>query len=264
MGPKFHLLGPFEISDKEGPISLTAHKPRALLAILLLNSGKLVLWHRMLEELWDAAQPPSAMSNLRTYATELRRIVFGGGAQLVSDPDGFRLLADRDQVDVEIFADLCAQAKQSQVDGDLPSAASAYERALGLWRGPALTGLCRGPILAAAAAALDERRLGVLEDWFDVRLDLTTTNECSASALTEDLRRHLAEHPIRERSHRQLVVTLYRLGDIAGALHACADAREVLQRSLGLDPDNRIELLHTAILRRDSDLLRPDVQNRTV
>ncbi|MBD3138831.1 AfsR/SARP family transcriptional regulator [Microbispora bryophytorum] len=231
--------------------------------MLLLNSGKLVLWHRLLEELWDGAQPASAMSNLRTYATELRRVVFDGGPQLVSDPDGLRLQVDREQIDVDVFADLCARARNDQMNGDLPAASSAYERALHMWRGPALTGLRRGPILTATATALDERRIGVLEDWFDVRLDLTATDRCSGSALIADLRGHLAEHQVRERPHRQLMVTLYRLGDVAGALRACAGAREVLRRSLGLDPDDRVEWLQAAILRRDPDLLRPGVQNRT-
>jgi DNA-binding SARP family transcriptional activator len=253
---EFRLLGSFELLDGTRPVPLTAHKPRALLAMLVLHAGQLVPWHQLLDELWEGEPPRSAIPNLRTYASELRRIVFRNRPQLAAEPGGYRLLLEHELVDLVEFDRLCAQARRRHIHGELPLAESAYLQALRLWRGPPLAGLRTGPVLAAAADALQERRIGVVEDFFEVRLDLLGTGHGGGPELVADLRQHIASFPLRERPRRQLMLALYRLGDVAGALAAYADAREELRESLGLDPDHELERLHAAILRRDPDLLR--------
>jgi SARP family transcriptional regulator, regulator of embCAB operon len=253
---EFRLLGAFELLDGVHPIPLTAHKPRALLAMLVLHAGQLVPWHRLLDELWDGEPPRSAIPNLRTYATELRRSVFQNGQQLTTEPGGYRLHLGREVVDLVEFDRLRAQARNRHADGELLLAESAYAEALRLWRGPPLAGLRTGPVLAAAATVLEERRTGVAEDYFEVRLDLLGAGHGGGPELVADLRQHIAAFPLREHPRRQLMIALYRLGDVAGALAAYTAAREELRESLGLDPDHELAQLHAAVLRRDRDLLR--------
>ncbi|MEO3928914.1 BTAD domain-containing putative transcriptional regulator [Micromonosporaceae bacterium B7E4] len=256
MAFEFRLLGSFELLDGLRPVPLTAHKPRALLAMLVLHAGQLVPWHRMLDELWDGRPPRSAIPNLRTYATELRRSVFRNGQQLATEPGGYRLHLGCEVVDLVEFDQLCAQARRRHAEGELLLAESAYAEALRLWRGPPLAGLRTGPVLAAAATVLEERRTGVAEDYFEVRLDLLRAGHGGGPGLVADLRQHIAAFPLREHPRRQLMLALYRLGDVAGALASYSGACAELRESLGLDPDRELARLHTAILRRDPGLLR--------
>jgi uncharacterized protein (TIGR00725 family) len=258
---EYLILGDFDTRDRWGSIPLTAHKPRAMLAMLLLHKGRLVGWQRLTEELWAGTPPESAVANLRTYATGLRRRALGR-SRLRADPGGYYLHLDGALVDLDEFDALCGRARQRQRRGDLLRARGAYERALLLWRGTPLSGLRHGPTLAASAAALEERRTGVLESLVDLRLDLGEADPGSPPELAELLRRHIHDHPLRERPRRQLAVALYRMGDVAGALDVCTDTRRCWREALGLDPDDRVDHLQAAVLARDPDLLRPGAQNR--
>lgn len=256
MALEFRLLGSFELHDGEQPVPLTAHKPRTLLALLLLHTGQLMPCHRLVDELWHSQPPRSAIPNLRTYITELRRAVFHNSGQLATEPGGYRLRLGAELVDLVEFDRLCTEARHRHLDCDLVAAESAYTTALRLWRGPPLAGLHTGPVLAAAAMVLAERRTGVAEDHFEVRLDLLGAGHGGGPELIADLRQHIAEFPLRERPRRQLMLALYRLGDVAGALAVYRAGREEMRSSLGLDPDHELERLHAAILRRDPGLLR--------
>ena len=39
---EFRVLGPLDVRDGERPVRLRGHKPRALLAVLLLHAGEVV------------------------------------------------------------------------------------------------------------------------------------------------------------------------------------------------------------------------------
>ena len=46
------MLGPVEVMGESGAIELGGPKPRALLAVLLINLGRWVSTDRLLDELW--------------------------------------------------------------------------------------------------------------------------------------------------------------------------------------------------------------------
>lgn len=68
--------------------------------------------------------------------------------------------------------------------------------------------------------------------------------------LLPELREHLAAHPLRERAWGQLMLALYRSGDVPAALTAFRDARTTLDEHLGIKPGEELAALHLAILDR--------------
>ena len=54
---EFRILGPLEVWDEGGEVSLGGPKPRALLAVLLLHPGEVVPTDRLIDELWGEDSP---------------------------------------------------------------------------------------------------------------------------------------------------------------------------------------------------------------
>jgi hypothetical protein len=54
------ILGPLEVWDEGGEVSLGGPKPRALLAVLLLHPNEVVPADRLIDELWGEDSPERA------------------------------------------------------------------------------------------------------------------------------------------------------------------------------------------------------------
>src|SRR5262249_57206942 len=67
----------------------------------------------------------------------------------------------------------------------------------------------------------------------------------------------VADHPLDEQIHAQLMVALYRSGRQADALAAYQRLRSTLAEQLGIDPSQALRDLETAILRQDVSLDAP-------
>ncbi len=61
----------------------------------------------------------------------------------------------------------------------------------------------------------------------------------------------MAAHPLRERLRVALATALHRAGRQPDALRICAEGRELLRESLGLDPGPGLRSVERAILRDD-------------
>ena len=67
---EFRILGPLEVSDGDGEVSLGGRKPRALLAVLLLHANEVVPADRLIDELWGErlararSRPPCGSTSL--------------------------------------------------------------------------------------------------------------------------------------------------------------------------------------------------------
>jgi DNA-binding SARP family transcriptional activator len=78
---EFLILGPLEVrSDDAQPVRVRASKQRILLAMLLLHANATVTDRALVDAIWEAEPPPSAVANLRTYASAVRRLLSAGGA----------------------------------------------------------------------------------------------------------------------------------------------------------------------------------------
>lgn len=253
-GVEFGVLGPLEARAEGQVLQLGPPKQRALLAVLLLHANRMVPVGRLLEALWPARQPPSALSNLHGYVSHLRRVLAAQGpggpaAELAWQPPGYRLVIDPAALDLHRFDNLVEEGRAALAAGDAAAAAERLRRALALWRGPALADLTELAPLAAEAAVLEERRLAAVED--RVEADLLLGRHAEVVAELEAL---TAEHPLRERLRAQRMLALYRSGRPAEALAVYDDSRRTLVRELGVEPSPLLQQLQRAILSGDPHL----------
>lgn len=129
-------------------------------------------------------------------------------------------------VDALRFARDVADARRAADDGS-PRAAQRYHDALALWRGPPLVEFAAEAWAVPEVRRLDELRLAAIEEQIAVELDAGQHAE-----LVDQLEALVAQHPLRERYHEQLMLALYRCGRQADALAAYRRARDVLANEL--------------------------------
>jgi DNA-binding SARP family transcriptional activator/tetratricopeptide (TPR) repeat protein len=245
VGFEFRLLGPLTVTRDGAAQSLGGPKQRALLAALLLTPNRRVPLARLVSLLWENP-PRSAIANLRTYATGLRRLL---GDRIVASDGAYQLATAPGESDVERFTGLVARGRAHAANAEPAEAWSCLEEALGLWRGTCGDDLTHDTPLSRHLRALDEEHLLVVEECLQARLDLGEDQP-----LVAVLRSQLSDHPTRERLWGQLMTALYRCGDVSGALTAYRDAVVALDQYLGVRPGRDLRELQQAILVRDQSL----------
>jgi DNA-binding SARP family transcriptional activator len=239
----FRLLGPLEVSRDGDLLELGGPKQRALLTLLLLDSGRAVSTDRLVDALWGEDPPRTAPTSLQNFVSQLRKLL--GPDLVVTKPPGYLIRIEPPQLDVNRAQTLLDEAK----------AAPAAERgarlreALALWRGPPLEEFGYEAFAQGAIARLDELRLTLLEERLDADIEAGEAGE-----LVGELEALVAEHPLRERFREQVMLALYRSGRQAEALEAFQRGRRVLVDELGIEPSPRLQQLQAAILRQESNL----------
>ena len=233
---EFRLLGPLSVHEGEHELPITGMKERSVLAMLLLEEGRMVSADRLIDELWGHEPPPSARGSLQVRIAGLRQAL--GKERIVSEGRGYRVQLDPGELDVTHFQRLLAQGGEVQL-----------REALEMWRGPALADFLDERWAQAAAARLEELRLGALER----RVDLDLEAGRHAEVLSE-LEGRVREHPLREGPRGQLMLALYRSGRQADALDAYQDARRTLVEQCGIEPSAALQRLQRGILNQDPAL----------
>jgi DNA-binding SARP family transcriptional activator/tetratricopeptide (TPR) repeat protein len=242
---RFQVLGQLSVSVDGVALPIGGPKQRALLASLLLTPNRPVPIGRLTDLMWD--EPPrSATANLRTYATGLRKVV---RSRLVALAGGYELTLNPGESDLECFTEFVGVARTRYRAGELETARRLLVEALDLWTGRSGDDISVGSPIHRLVEHLNESRMLAVEELAAVRLDLGQEQDVVA-----DLRVELSEHRTRERMWAQLMLGLYRLGDVAGALHAFHQAAEALDEELGMQPGEELRLLQRAILDRDATL----------
>jgi DNA-binding SARP family transcriptional activator len=244
---EFRLLGPVEAVLDEEPVSLPAAKPRALLALLLLNRNRVVPVPQLIDDLWSEEPPDTATKALQVYVSQLRKAI--GPDRVLTKPPGYALRVDEGELDLDEFERLVAEGRERLAAGDAERAAEQLREALELWRGPALAEFRSEPFARDAGARLEESQLAAVEDRIDAELALGRHDR-----LIGELEELVRRHPFRERLRGQLMLALYRSGRQADALDVYRRTRETLVEELGIEPGPALHELEQAILRQDPDL----------
>ncbi|MFI7491480.1 BTAD domain-containing putative transcriptional regulator [Micromonospora echinaurantiaca] len=244
------LLGNTELYVDGRIATPSAAKRRAVLAGLAMEANRPVSLSRLAGMVWGDASPASAVANLRSHAAALRHAL---GDRLIARPVAYELRLSPHEVDVDEFQRLAAAGRADLPAGDAVAAIGKLTGALGLWRGPAGEGLPCGTALDNHWASLEEQRRQVFEELAQARLAAGEHAD-----LLPELRRHLAAHPLRERAWGQLMLALYRCGDVPAALTAYRDAHAALREQLGIDPGEELGALHRAMLDRAPELAYAD------
>ncbi|MFJ6392443.1 BTAD domain-containing putative transcriptional regulator [Streptomyces sp. NPDC091972] len=240
------ILGPVRAWRRDEEIDLGSPQQRGLLALLLLREGRSVETEAILDALWGEEGPRGARGTIRTYVYRLRPIL-GDVATIESTGSGYRLTVRDGQVDLSRFRELIAQAHTARGAGASARAADLLRQALGTWQGPALSGV-RGRFFELERDRLEELRLAALEEVFDLELEAG-----GHPGLTSEIRAALMEHPLRERLHEQLMLSLFQAGRRAEALAAYQHTRQLLREELGVDPGPALRSLHSRVLHEDDE-----------
>jgi len=245
----FGVLGPLLVELDGNPVRVGGVKPRLVLAMLLVNAGRIVSVDRLIDALWDDEPPEGAVNTLQAHVSHLRRVLADGDVALVTRPPGYQLRLGPDQVDLLRFEDLVNQARELSGSGTAARAAGVIRAALDLWRGSALEDLGTGAFAQNARTFLEERRLAATDDLLQLQMRLRNYGE--VAQLCSEL---LKEHPLREAWWEVLMVALYRSGRPAEALDRYRQCREMLLDELGVEPMPRLQELQQQILSHDDRL----------
>jgi WD40 repeat protein/DNA-binding SARP family transcriptional activator len=247
----FRLLGPLELVDDGGlELSIGRGRQRALLALLLLRANELVASDRLVEELWGEAPPATAHKMLHNQVSALRQAL-GRNGRVETLGSAYRLNVHPGERDIDRFEELMASGR-ARIETDPDGAAARFREALDLWRGPPLADLSYEPFAQAEIARLEERRWAAFEARVEAELALGRHAD-----LVSELEAAVAEQPLREHLHGQLMLALYRCGRQAEALEAYRRARTTLVEEVGVELGAELRALQEAILAHDPALDAP-------
>src|SRR5215470_10594209 len=241
---RVRILGPFDLEDGGRRITIGGVRQRAVLADLLLHANEVVPSEQILIDLWGVDTSASAANALQAAISRLRRLLPPG--RLITTAPGYRLRVFQAELDAAQFEQLIFEGRDALAGGSAAEAARLLDQAMTLWRGPPLADFRYEPFAQAEIARLEELQLACLEERNEAQLALG-----SAGALTAELGRMVAGHPLRERLRGQLMLALYRSGRQAEALDAYREFRSTLREELGLEPASALRQLEAAILRHD-------------
>jgi DNA-binding SARP family transcriptional activator len=247
MPMRFRILGPLELKDDGGEVPLGGHRPRALLALLLLHPNEVVPADRLIDELWGELSRERGAGALRVNVARLRKALPDG--VLTTKSPGYVVRVAADELDLHRFERLVDEGRGLLARGLEADASQRLREALSLWRGPALADFAYESFAQPAIARLDEIRLTATELLIDADLALGRHDE-----LVGELEALVAKHPLRERLRGSLMTALYRSGRQAEALDAYQNARRALVDELGIEPSPGLQELERAILRQDPAL----------
>ena len=242
------ILGPLEAWTGQEWTPVKAAKWRALLASLLLAPGRLASTDQIIDDLWGDRPPARASNQISVYVHHLRRLIGDtNGKILVTRSPGYQIVLGPGDLDADRFGRLAADGQAALAAGDHEAAAGLLSAALGLWRGRALADVPPTPLVSAEADRLEWSRVQALE----LRIEADLACGRHAEVVTE-LRRLLADHPLRERLWALHMQALSGAGRQAEALEVYAQAREVIGAELGVEPGPGLQQLYQDILNADA------------
>ncbi|MFE7134026.1 BTAD domain-containing putative transcriptional regulator [Streptomyces sp. NPDC057638] len=236
---RFSLLGPTRAHHDDGtPVALGGARLRALLTVLALRPGRAVPVGVLVDEVWGADPPADAVAALQALVGRLRRTL---GPGVVDSADGgYRLAADRRDVDAHRFDQGVREGARALDDGDPARALTLLDTALALWHGPVLVDL---PGHTAEAARWESRHRDARRTRLAALLALGRPEEVlpELAALRDE---YALDEPLTALHLRAL-----RAADRpAEALAAYDDFRRALADRLGADPGPALRTLHAELL----------------
>ncbi|MCW2877925.1 MAG: hypothetical protein JWQ95_2025 [Sphaerisporangium sp.] len=237
---RFTLLGPVQMIVAGEPLTGIAPRHRAVLAYLLLNSGRVISIERLIDAMWGYDRPDTARSQIHASLTAIRKVLRGAGAVrlLETRAGGYVAQPDPGQVDAQKFTELVA--------------AGELRKALDLWSGEALEDV-HAHYVTGVRELWNDRRLSAYERLVEGELAAGRHGD-----LLDELAAQVTANPLREKLNGHLVLALHRAGRQADALAAARSYRTALADEQGLDPGHAFTELERAVLADDPALRLAD------
>lgn len=246
------MLGPLEVRIDGKAATIHGNNARKLLAVLLDEANRPVPIEGIVRGVWEDELPERPVRAARNLVSDLRRDLrpFDDRIGITDGGEAYAVRIEPGELDLQ----RCKEKRRSAAvlrASDPGAAAAALREALAEWRGPALSGV-PGRLTEAIARRLDEDRLTLLEECFDIELELGAGAE-----LLPELRQTVAKHTTRQRFAAQFMRALHAAGRSVEAIEHFEAVRRRLADDLGLDPDPELRAVHAAILRADEPQAEP-------
>ena len=178
---------------------------------------------------------------------------------LVTRAPGYQLRVAPADTDALLFEAMVRDGRRVFGSGDPKAAARQLAEALALWHGRPLADVRATPLVEAEAERLAELHLGAIE------LRITAELACGGhDQAVPEIRRLLADHPLREGLWLQLMQALDGAGRHAEALEVYGQARHAISDQLGVDPGTELRQLYADLLSKDQTGLRGTISGGTV
>jgi DNA-binding SARP family transcriptional activator/tetratricopeptide (TPR) repeat protein len=245
---RVRLLGPVDLVLDGVLRKVDGTRRKAVLAVLGLQPGEFVSTHRLVHLVWGERPPATAVKSLRNHVSYLRS-AFGERPGIAAVAGGFVLELTPEETDVGVAEALIRSGGRT---GDAAGSMVRLSRALGLWRGTALSDVTGVDWLDQQADRLEQLRIDGVEALLEARLAAGGDRQ-----LVPELEQLIVLHPFREQLHRLLMVALYRCGRQVEALALYQRIRHRLSDELGIDPTPALRDLEASILRQDASLVSP-------
>lgn len=242
------LLGPVDVTVGGVARPVSGLRRKAVLAVLALRAGEIVSTDRLIDIVWGAAAPATALNTLQSHVSYLRRVL-GAKAAILARPPGYVLDLGGEATDVQVAERLIRQGMQSP---EPAQGVAQLQAALALRRGAAMVDVAGSAQLEEEAQRLELVLLHAEQALLEARLALG-----EHAQLVLDLQQLIQQHPLHEQCHRLLMTALYRAGRQADALAVYQQLRHTLADELGIDPSPALRELEAAILRQDTTLIPP-------
>jgi DNA-binding SARP family transcriptional activator len=249
-----NVLGLLEIAENGISFNVSGEKLRTIIAMLATGPHLTVPRDQLIDELWGEKPPTNPTNALQAHIARIRRLLKHRLHHSVPDDiirtsgTGYTLTLAEHAVDAHRFLRHVAEGARP---GTPPSRViDLLERALRLWRGPALVDTGDGPYCRSVAFRLDSTRVLAQENLIDAKLALGRHQD-----LVPELEQLTAHYPLRERLADQLMTALYRCGRQADALAAYQRTRQRLNLELGIDPSPILQARMREILNQDPSLI---------
>src|SRR5436309_5996607 len=152
---QLRVLGEIGVVDDDGAVTpITANKPRALLAMLVLNANRTMSYPALASALWGDAQPEIPYAALQVVVSRLRSRLGPYADRVQAHAGGYRLAAGTDETDLQVVQALLLEGREALERDEAAHAAAILERALALWSGDALEDLTDLPFAGDGARRL--------------------------------------------------------------------------------------------------------------
>lgn len=238
---EFRVLGALDVVRDGEHLAVPSRRQRALITRLLLGRGQVVPVDALVDALWDTRPPEHAQHALHTYVSRVRAVL--GAAAVVTRAPGYLLAAEPEAVDAERFEAGVGRAADL-LDRDAPETAGLLGELLALWRGSAYAEFAH-TFARAAAVRLDELRLTARELRAEALIRIAELDPAIG-----ELGELVADEPLRERPHAQLMRALSLSGRQTDALDLYRGYRSRLMDELGLEPSAELDKVHEDVLRQ--------------
>ncbi|MEU1181134.1 BTAD domain-containing putative transcriptional regulator [Streptomyces sp. NPDC005820] len=244
---RFMVLGALRVCRGETELDVGGPQERAFLALLLTRAGQPVAVGEIVDVLWGAEPPRSAVNVVRRHVGSLRRLLEPGlparaeGRWLIRDAGGYRLVTDADSADLPRFRALREAARHSG-DTAPDRTVELLTEALELWHGPIGEGVPAPARSHPAFEAVERERRTAARELADAALRAGLPERA-----LPPLRRAAADHPLDEPVHTGLLRLLAAAGHRTEALTAYETVRTRLAEELGIDPGPELRDAHDAL-----------------